>query len=212
MTPVRRPACFFAKAITDEEVIPTPEIRSIFLSSRSLHLLACSPDTDETLDLQALVPHDNDSMDTDTSDTGHSSSESPDSEEDIPPSKNGKVPPPKKQIKLAKPKPSLDSVLATISQDLLTVATQPLVRGGAFVAGGVAGNIGMVTEARRLVYTALQMGGGQGAIPEDWKNVVFGKDRELVGIEVRNAVVHVMFEDGTPVLPSFVCPHCKSAI
>jgi hypothetical protein len=109
----------------------------------------------------------------------------------------------------------LESVLATIPPDLITIATQPLVRGGAFIAEGVAGNIGMVTKARRLVHTALQMGGGEDAVP-GWEDTVFGEDREVINVGLKNAVVRVTFEEGLPKrdkgLPPFVCPNCKSAI
>jgi hypothetical protein len=79
----------------------------------------------------------------------------------------------------------------------------------------VAGNIGMVTKARRLVHTALQMGGGEDAVP-GWEDTVFGEDREVVNVGLKNAVVRVTFEEGLSKrdkgLPPFVCPNCKSAI
>ena len=185
------------------------------LSPRSLRLLSCSPDVDETLDLQTLVYSRN--VDSDTS---HVSDSEESDEEIVVPQKGRRGRPPKKRTKVKAAKPNaenltLDSVLETLPLDLLTVAIQPLVRGGAFPAGGVAGNVGMVTRARRLVHTALQMGGGQNAVP-DWEETVFGDDREVVGVGVKNAVVVVKFEDGRPKkdkgLPPFVCPNCKSAI
>ena len=40
----------------------------------------------------------------------------------------------------------------------------------------------MVTQSRRLVYAALQMGGGPESVPEDWQDKVFGDDRQVLGV------------------------------
>ena len=188
-SPLRRPST--RKAKVARAVIPpspAPETPLLPLSPRCLRLLACSPDMDVTLDPWALILH-NDGATESSSDL------------DV----DGKKP---ATVRRHTETTSFESILATISPDLLTIAIQPLVRGGAFVAGGVAGNIGMVTKARRLVYAALQMGGGEeAAIPKNWMDTVFTKDRDLVGIGTKNAVVHVMFD-----LPPFLCPRCGSAI
>jgi hypothetical protein len=192
------------------------------LTPRDLRLLSCSPDTDDTLDLEALIPHTDDSMDVDSDPERMSENDGSADEPVI--RKRGRGRPAKKTKakgkKTAAPRrkrterPSLDSVLGTIPPSLLTIAVQPLVRGGAFVSGGVAGNIGMVTRARRLVHTALQMGGGDD-VESDWEDVVFGEDRQVLEIGMKNAVVLVEDEDGSRAkenLPPFVCPNCKSAI
>ncbi|KAJ3504490.1 hypothetical protein NLJ89_g7907 [Agrocybe chaxingu] len=51
-----------------------------------------------------------------------------------------------------------------------------MVRGGAFDKGGVSGNVGIVTRARRLVYAYLsEAGGGTGGSDvEVWEEKVFG--------------------------------------
>jgi len=188
------PSSVTAPAITK----PSGQQGLLQLSPRSLRLLSCSPDVDETLDLQTLVYSRN--MDVD-SDTAH----------EPPKGRRGR---PRKRPKTEVP--TLESILGSLPPNLLIIAIQPLVRGGAFPAGGVAGNIGMVTRARRLVHTALQMGGGQNAV-SDWEETVFGEDRDVVGVGVKNAVVVVKFEAGKPAkkdkgLPPFVCPTCKSAI
>lgn len=75
----------------------------------------------------------------------------------------------------------------------------------------------MVTQARRLVYAALQMGGGKDSVSEDWEDKVFGDDRKLIGVGIENAVVVVEWEGSVRgkkdrELPPFLCPNCKSAI
>ncbi len=128
-------------------------------------------------------------------------------------------PPPKakKSVETRTTRPLLTEVLSTLPQNLVKIATQPLVRGGAFPAGGVAGNIGMVTQSRRLVYAALQMGGGPESVPDDWQDKVFGDDRQVVGVGLENAIVDVKWEGSVPgkkdkELPPFLCPNCRSAI
>jgi len=114
-------------------------------------------------------------------------------------------------------RPLVAEVLSTLPTNLVNIAIQPLVRGGAFPAGGVAGNIGMVTQSRRLVYAALQMGGGPESVPEDWQDKVFGDDRQVLGVGLENAIVDVKWDGSVlgkkdKMLPPFLCPNCRSAI
>ena len=78
--------------------------------------------------------------------------------------------------------------------DLLLIAQQPIVRGGAFSAGGVAGNISDVVGARRIVYEALQ---GK-LVPDTWEE----------GLDVHRAV----YIKKTGKTPAFLCPKCEGAI
>ncbi|KAJ7701929.1 hypothetical protein B0H17DRAFT_1045131 [Mycena rosella] len=60
---------------------------------------------------------------------------------------------------------------------LVSAAAQPIVKGGAFPAGGVVGNITAVLTARRLVFEALRDGqkvtdGWQAHMPDGWQALV----------------------------------------
>ncbi|KAF9525287.1 hypothetical protein CPB83DRAFT_859833 [Crepidotus variabilis] len=209
------------------------------LSARALRLLASSPDADEEVDLYALIPSrvaDPSLMDVDSDDDAEGED---DSEAEEPSKKRRRGRPPKKPAprKIAKrtrssvttpSRSALPTLLSTIPPELLAIATQPLTRGGAFTAGGVAGNIGMVTCARRLVYAALQMGDGI-ETTQGWEDNVLGDDREKLEVTVKNAIVKVKVEDeegtssgsrskktkktiGCDELPSFLCPSCQGAI
>ncbi len=110
-------------------------------------------------------------------------------------------------------RPLVAEVLSTLPTNLVNIAIQPLVRGGAFPASGVAGNISMVTQARRLVYAALQMGGGPESVPEDWQDKVFGDDRQwdwktLLDVKWEGSVLGKKDK----LLPPFLCPNYRSAI
>ena len=162
--------------------------------SRALRLLACSPDTDDEIDLQSLIPltiiHKDHGSDTEIE----------------PPKKKRRgrpknIPSSPTETVLQEPH-SLTQVLSTLPADLLQVAQQPLVRGGAFAVGGVAGNIGAVTRARRIVYQVLE--GGE--VPEDWEEMLFGEDGES---NVGNAIVKLI---GGKTVPPLLCPKCNSAI
>ncbi|KAG6857511.1 hypothetical protein H0H87_002136 [Tephrocybe sp. NHM501043] len=48
-----------------------------------------------------------------------------------------------------------EMLLASLPPDLVRIAQQPIVRGRAFYAGGLSGNLSAVVAARRTVYTAL---------------------------------------------------------
>ncbi|KAF8062338.1 hypothetical protein FPV67DRAFT_1702791 [Lyophyllum atratum] len=72
------------------------------------------------------------------------------------------------------------TLLASLPPDLVLIASQPIVRGAAFPAGGVSGNVGGVVRARRMVYKAV--GGGE-EVPEDWEGVL--------GVGVGEAVVEL---------------------
>ncbi|KDR77282.1 hypothetical protein GALMADRAFT_246612 [Galerina marginata CBS 339.88] len=178
--------------------------------SRALRLLACSPDTDESIDLESLipltvavvhvVPQDEDDSDT-------AAAQPPKKKRRGRPSSGKKAAPrasgSQSQNQIEEPR-SLASILEEIPSDLLTVAQQPLVRGGAFVQGGVSGNIGFVTRARRLVYQILE---GNRDAADDWEKGIFGED-ETAGME--NALVKLV--GSRKPLPPVVCPNCKSAI
>ena len=210
-----------ANEVIEDSLSPQPSTprQSIFLTDRSFRLLACSPDTDETVNLETLIPKASDDKDAEEQDASSGDS---DTDSSARPKKKRRGPSQRKATTrkstsartLHKERESLTTVLSTVPPDLIRVAIQPLVRGGAFRAGGVAGNIGMVTRARRLIYVALQMGGGPGSVPDDWEDLVFGDERTLVGCGLENAIVRI--EDGgskkEKTLPPFVCINCKSAI
>lgn len=160
--------------------------------SRALRLLACSPDTDDEIDLQSLIPitivHGSDT-------------------EIEPPKKKRRgrpknIPSTPTETVLQQPH-TLTEVLSTLPPELLQIAQQPLVRGGAFAVGGVAGNIGAVTRARRIVYQILE--GGE--VPDDWEEMLFGEDGDS---NVGNAIVKLT--GGKTVIPPLLCPQCNSAI
>ena len=159
---------------------------------RPLRLLACSPDTDDDIDLGSLIP-------ITLSQKDESDPEPPKKKRRSRPSKA--IPASPTEAVLQQPR-SLTEVLNTLPPDLLKVAQQPLVRGGAFAVGGVAGNIGAVTRARRIVYQALE--GGE--VPDDWEEMLFGEDGEA---NVGNAIVKL---SGGKRVPPLLCPKCNSAI
>ncbi|GLB39938.1 hypothetical protein LshimejAT787_0704480 [Lyophyllum shimeji] len=72
-----------------------------------------------------------------------------------------------------------DMRLAALPRHLVHIAEQPIVRGAAFPAGGVAGNVAAVVRARRMVYAALR---GE-EVPAGWE--------EELGVGVEEAVVEV---------------------
>ena len=160
--------------------------------SRALRLLACSPDTDDEIDLQSLIPI----------------TVIQDSDTEIEPPKKKRrgrpknIPSSPTETILQQPR-TLTQVLSTLPPDLLQVAQQPLVRGGAFAIGGVAGNIGAVTRARRIVYQVLE--GGE--VPDNWEEMLFGEDGDA---NVGNAIVKLI--GGKTVIPPLLCPKCNSAI
>ena len=163
--------------------------------SRPLRLLACSPDTDDEVDLESLIPitvtHKEHGSDTEIE----------------PPKKKRRgrpknIPSSPTEAVLQQPL-TLSQVLSTLPPDLLEVAQQPLVRGGAFASGGVAGNIGAVTRARRMVYQVLE--GGE--VPDDWEEMLFGEDGDA---NVGNAIVKLI--GGKTAVPHLLCPKCNSAI
>lgn len=161
---------------------------------RALRLLACSPDTDDDVDLGLLIP------------ITLVQNSQPDSDTEPPKKKrrgrfSKKVPSSSIEDALQQPR-SLTAVLSTLPPDLLKIAQQPLVRGGAFAIGGVAGNIGAVTRARRIVYQVLE--GGQ--VPDDWEEALFGEDADAT---VGNAIVKLT---GGKTIPPLLCPKCNSAI
>ena len=164
--------------------------------SRDLRLLACSPDTDDEVNLESLIP-----MTIIHKDVHHESDA-----EIEPPKKKRRgrpknIPSSPTEVVLQQPR-TLTQVLSTLPPELLQVAQQPLVRGGAFAVGGVAGNIGAVTRARRIVYQILE--GGE--VPDNWEEMLFGEDGDS---NFGNAIVKLI---GGKTVPPLLCPKCNSAI
>ena len=156
----------------DDDIVNsnTPVIPFTSTSTRPNRLLACSPDTDDPVDLESLVPLQLVTITSTGSQRGTIKEDENDSDTIIiaqPPRKKRRGPgrPPASSRKVSsssqplaqiqEPR-SLAAVLSEIPGDLLDIAQQPMVRGGAFVRGGVSGNIGFVTRARRLVYKILE--------------------------------------------------------
>lgn len=92
--------------------------------------------------------------------------------------------------------------LAEMPADLVRIAQQPIVRGRAFEAGGVAGNVYAVVHARRMVYEALE---GKD-VPEDWESVLAAGNEDW---RIYNAIVQL--EKGSKLHP-VICPKCEGAI
>ncbi|RDB28179.1 hypothetical protein Hypma_001294 [Hypsizygus marmoreus] len=142
-------------------------------TTRALRLLSTSPDSEEPLDLAELVPSE-------------------------PPKKKRRGRPSKAAQEKGKAKHlhTVEELLEALPRDLVRVAEQPIVRGAAFVKGGVTGNVRAVVRARRMVYEALA---GRGEVPEEWEDEV----------DVERAIVVL---PGKKMLSALVCPECKSAI
>ncbi|KAG6890358.1 hypothetical protein C0992_002082 [Termitomyces sp. T32_za158] len=120
--------------------------------------------------------------------------------------------------------PSPDDALALTSLPplLIQIASQPIVRGSAWRAGGLSGNLGAVVRARRVVYRALR--GGDDGEGEEGEYALEGWETR---IDVGSAVVDLQSED-TPStrtrsakrpktavhggVQPFVCPQCQGAI
>ena len=158
------------------------------ISTRPLRLLACSPDTNTPLTLDDLIP----------------------SRE--PPKKKRRGRPPKAKINapshpLEEEKDgAAESILLSLPPLLVQYAEQPMVRGAAFKAGSVAGNITAVSVARRLVHAAL----GGTPVPENWKEMVFGVEDAQAGPNP-SPVVRIT-GGGKQVIPALICPQCRSCI
>ena len=56
--------------------------------------------------------------------------------------------------------------------------------------GGVTGNVGFVSRARKKVYEALKTGGGAESV-ENWEDEVFGEDRIQLGVGMQNVLVWI---------------------
>lgn len=109
----------------------------------------------------------------------------------------------------------LDEILSPLPHDLLRIAQQPMVRGGAFPAGGVSGNVGFVSRARLLVYKILSEGGGATSRSDDdvdWRKVVFGPDFKSEGVGLGNAIVCMKDDAKKAELAAFLCPECHGSI
>jgi len=194
--------------------------------SRALRLLACSPDTDDEINLESLISHSVAHRAVTSEDYGSV----PDTEGKQPRKKRRRTRssltssalPALRYDPASAPllrtrtrtrtkqqdsaKPSLSTILSKIPPQLLQVAQQPLVRGAAFTLGGVSGNIGFVTRARRLVYQILE---GTADLTDKWEDQVFPSSTEY-NHGVQNAIVKI--PGSKQALPPVICPHCRSAI
>ena len=220
------------------------------LTPRALRLLACSPDTDEHVDLAGLIlqgggdeEREVEGMMGKGKEKAVGDGEATGDEDEL---DTIRLEPPRKKQRQARNHPrstssqpssstaaethpgaTLDRLLSAVPPDLLSIATQAQVRGGAFWEGGVSGNFGLVTRARRFVYAYLKAGGDEGML-DGWEDVIFGVARgeddqdEDVGMDdgngtrkgkkgekgdrvtIQNAIVRG--------LQPFVCPVCSSAI
>ncbi|KAF8909646.1 hypothetical protein CPB84DRAFT_1765103 [Gymnopilus junonius] len=251
-SPVKKPVpSRLTSKVTFEEADVEPNASSTSTNSRALRLLACSPDTDDPVDLEFLVPLTMISVGPSTSQRDAEADEDSDTIVAQPPKKKrrgpGRPPSSRKvpsssqaQNQIQEPR-SLASVLSEIPSDLLEIAQQPMVRGGAFIKGGVSGNIGFVTRARRLVYKILEgekgiaemtqrvdvplnvnvngsksTNGGSGGVSGNlnmmkWEEEVFGADRRE-GFDVDEENAIVRIAGSRKTLPALVCPHCRSVI
>ncbi|KJA25224.1 hypothetical protein HYPSUDRAFT_37698 [Hypholoma sublateritium FD-334 SS-4] len=177
-------------------------------ASRALRLLACSPDTDDNVDLESLVALTmiQGSL-TNNNDDASDVEKPPKKKRRGRPSKNAPneaASGPPVEVR-AQPVRALADTLADLPPLLLQVAQQPMVRGAAFRPGGISGNIGFVTRARRLVYQILE----GSSLPEDWEVQVFSEHGE-VRLGAENAIVQI--SGARKPLPLVVCPKCRSAI
>ncbi|KAF9563811.1 hypothetical protein CPC08DRAFT_705723 [Agrocybe pediades] len=162
-------------------------------NDRALRLLACSPDTDDEVDLLSLIPLSVQVVSPNTPESRPSKKRR---------GKESAIPPPPVSTR-SQDSSRLTKALSAIPADLLKIAQQPIVRGGAFVLGGVAGNVSFVTRARRLTYHILQ----GNDVPADWKDQIFPRES---GCDIANALVKI--PGSRKALPAVVCPFCQSAI
>ncbi|KAJ6591272.1 hypothetical protein DFH09DRAFT_1139167 [Mycena vulgaris] len=95
--------------------------------------------------------------------------------------------PPKKRRRAshAPTGPAAQALLDALPPTLVHAAAQPIVKGGAFRAGGVVGNVTAVLTARRFVFEALRDGtasadGWEAHMPDRWE--------ELVDVQLGGAV------------------------
>lgn len=88
--------------------------------------------------------------------------------------------------------------LDSLPNPLVKVAEQPIVRGAAFVKGGVSGNVAPVTQARQMIYDVLQ----GSSVPESWQET----------IDVSSAIVTLRMGSKKRNVNNVFCPNCQSAI
>ncbi|PFH50863.1 hypothetical protein AMATHDRAFT_75332 [Amanita thiersii Skay4041] len=166
-----RPSCkkaFHVRCLQDH----TPSLRDLEKNhmKRTLRLISTWPHTDELLTISMLA-----------------SPVSPTR------GKKGKVEPRSEQAAEI-----TQNFLDSLPSDLIKVAEQPIVRGGAFPAGGISGNVAAVVAARKLIYDALQ----GSSVPDDW-------DKDL---NMRKVVVSFNYGGKRRSLQHFLCPSCSSPI
>lgn len=81
----------------------------------------------------------------------------------------------------------------------MTVAQQPIIKGG---HAGVVGNVRWVVNARRMLYNALAMYGGNVVpVPDDWAE----------DVDVEKAVKHSI-RNGKKRIPALMCPECHGPV
>jgi len=105
-------------------------------------------------------------------------------------------------------------MLSSLPDDLLRIAQQPMVRGGAFPAGGVSGNVGFVAQARLLIYKMLSVGEGTTNVTDDddWRKKVFGPTFRSEGVGIRNAIMSMKDGVKDATLAAYLCPECHGPI
>ncbi|KAJ6622794.1 hypothetical protein B0H10DRAFT_2012909 [Mycena sp. CBHHK59/15] len=129
--------------------------------------------------------------------------------------------PPKKKRRASKNKsnsssaPAIDPtpLLAPLPPTLVSAAAQPIVKGAAFPAGGVVGNIAAVVAARRLVYDALLR--EDHSVPDGWEEFVDLNlaDVQLAWVRHNGKLAPVVGKrPNVPVLLALECPGCGGPI
>ena len=155
------------------------------LSSRRLRLLSSSPDSDLPIDFESLP-----------------SSEPPQKR------KRGR-PSTASSSSRSTHRKTTEELLGQLPQKLLRVAEQPIVRGAAFLQGGVSGNVRVVVNARRMVYEAIE--GGRG-VKDGWEEEVGiqepgEEERTVVTIEMTTRK-----RGNSGLLQPWLCPKCRGPI
>ena len=151
-------------------------------SLRRLHLLSSSPDSNLPIDFETLAPAE--------------------------PAQKRKRGRPSAASLRSTHRKTTEELLGQLPQKLLKIAEQPIVRGAAFLQGGVSGNVRVVVNARRMVYGAVESGRG---VEEGWE--------EEVGVqepgEEERAIVNIVVgkkRGNSGLLQPWLCPNCWGPI
>ncbi|KAF8624660.1 hypothetical protein AX17_006991 [Amanita inopinata Kibby_2008] len=162
-----RPSC--RRAYHQKCLLPSYRDRNRFSTTRSLRLISSWPDTDEVLSIADLASA------------------------PLAPMKRRRenVGPERSTVGSAEAAGITRNFLGSIPHEMVKIAEQPIIRGAAFSAGGVSGNVASIVSARRMIYETLQ----GSSIPDDWMNQV----------DVKASVVERK-------LPPLSCPQCSGPI